>query len=469
MTTQEKSFIDNAESSREDRETGGIRCIRIASKSFTVEYGAHHADNAEKMLVCHDVRYDGESVILFDGTGQMISSHVALLYRGLPEIVNRANGNHVLRLNDSESLVVNPNVLSQLSLVSDYQWYVKNCLMKEINATMFVEWKPLFVPDVSRAERSLGGERDSKKSFVPDLPTKTCAEEYHIIPSIRSPIYTAKRNTVPLVPLLETLMHVNQAWSHMTLCQIACSITGSFRAEFNDMRRLMGFLFEHARPLFAELCRTENTPLHKLHQSDFNVTFEHNQSRPPNLGMIRAVKKMENVVMVPLSSIVDKKTYGDIPWLIANPHEKDIILRKAKFISKPFGFFENSAEYTELEGNILFQNVCVLPEMRIEETEINTESENQTITRIYPAGAILGIVVYDDGTKDTVLRGELFNDASTKEQIILTFLFNAYIEGQLNQTTNCSRILRMLPLYEEQLTVRKTFIDAIQNMLFSST
>jgi len=435
-----------------------------------------------KMSICHDVRYDGESVMLFDGIGQLIGSHRALLFRGAPEIVKRAGGSHVVRLNDSESLVVNPDDVSQLGAVSGYQWYVKNCMMKEINCTMFTSWKPIFIIDPPGITRSIGTQRQDQPSSPENvtLSTKGSMEEYYIVPSIKSPIYAMKRNTVTLVPLLETLVHVNQAWSHMTLCQIACSITGYFKAEFNDMFALMRFLFEHTRDVFAKLCRTENTPLHKLHQSDFNLTFGHNQSKSPNVGMIRVMKRLENVVMVPLSSVVNKKTYGDIPWLITDPHEKDLIMRKAKFISHPFGFFENSVQYTELEGSILFRNVCILPEVIIDENLPPRSSSNDhnsgdtlsspsTVRYIYPAGAMLGIVVYDDGTKDTIFRGQLFDNISTKEQMILTFLFNAYVEGQLNQIMDCSHILRTLPLYEEQLRMRKPFIEAIQRVLFSNT
>jgi len=413
------------------------------------------------MSVCHDVRYDGEFVTLIDGMGQTMSTHTALLFRGVPEVVKKAGGSHVTKLSDSESLVINPREVVQLGEVNAFYWYVKDCIMKDVGCRMFAEWKPIYVPDVPMVWQAgvEGGYR---------LPPKQAPEQYYVVQSIKSPIYAAKRGTTVMVPLLETLVHVNKVWSHMTLCQIACSITGIFRPDFNDKLRLMEFLFEHARPLFADLCRTENVPLHKLHQCDFNVTFEHNQPRSSYVGMIRVMKKLDNVVMIPLSLVVSKRSYGDIPWLIADPHVKEDIMKKAKFISSPFGFFENLVQYTELEGSVLFRNLCILPEVVVEEEALD-ESGSKVSRKVYPPGSMLGIVVYDDGTKDTVFRGELFENISTKEQMILTFLFNAYVEGQLDQVIDCSRILRTLPLYEEQLIVRKPFIDAVQKMLFSIT
>ena len=400
-----------------------------------------------KLTTFHDVRYDGEVIMLFDDAGRLMKNYQAILYRGTPEIVKKSGGLHQKRINDVESLVINPSNLSDLVTAKDYGWYVKDCIMKEIGASIFTDWKIVFV----------AGE----------FPQKTLSDEYYVVSSIKLPMFLANKNSVHLVPLLETLIHIDQKWSGMTLCQIACSIAGRFEVQFNDQLKLMSYLFNRYRDTLVSLCRVENTPLNKLYQSEFNITFQHNHTKLPTISNIRVVKRLENVVMLPLSRLICERTYGNIPWLIASGRDRDDIERKAKFISHPFGFFENAIHYNEMKESVLFKNVCILPQMFIKEPIQNEDGSENSITHTYSVGAIIGIVVFEDGSRDTVLRGELFDNITTKEQLILTFMFNAFVGGHLTESTNCASILRNLKLYEDQINVRRWFIEAIQQILFS--
>jgi hypothetical protein len=87
--------------------------------------------------------------------------------------------------------------------------------------------------------------------------------------------------------------------------------------------------------------------------------------------------------------------------------------------------------------------------------------------RKYPAGSFIGIVRYEDGTTDSILCGEVFDETTTREQIIITFLFDAFISGHLYTELDTSKILRNLKLEGKQLPVRKVFIDKIQSVLLN--
>lgn len=409
-----------------------------------------------KLLICHEVRYDGETISLYDADDNRLVSSKAKLFQGLPEVVKKSGGNHIQILSDVEALVINPRILTHLSPTDGWGWYVRNCMMQELGYIMFTAWKPYYVSDSTFAQRG-----STSLSPTGGSPGSVC----RIVPSIKSTSYIEHCDDIALVPLLETIIQVDQALSGMTLCQIACSVAGRFRAEFNKIERVMEFLFDHFKTLFAELCIKENVPIQRLYQSDFNVTFGHNKHRYPVANRISVVKKLHNVLMIPLSNLVSDKTYGNIPWLISESRERDQLERKAKFIVQPFGFFENTVQYSELQSSILFSNVCILPEITVQ----YEQTAGGHLQETYQAGAVIGIVVYDDESKDTVMRGELFEGTTTREQLILTLMFGAFVDGQLQPGVDYSDLLRNLRLEADQLPVRKEYIRAIQCAFFTGS
>lgn len=409
------------------------------------------------MPICHDARYDGENMSFYDYSGKCILSHRARLFRGLPNVVNESGGKHILEVSDTESIVINPNPTSRLAIAEGKNWYVKNRVMKDLDFVIFTEWIPMYVTDEMYREVVVTNAIPTKERVAACLPAAT-TNVYYIVPSIKSPMYMNHYEEISIVPLLETLIHTEPSWSGLTLSQIACTIEGCFRPEFSDEAILMEILFGHSRDLCANLCRTESVPLHKLYQCDFNVTFEHSLQKIIYEYRITVVKCLKNVVMVPLSRLLHEKAYGNIPWLIKDMSERKSIEEKACFITQDLGFF-NEGQFTGITGSVVFTNVCILPEILVEE-------DDNHLRRLYPAGSMIGVAVYGDKSCDIMMRGELFEEITTREQIILTLMFNAFIDKQLSSTIDCTKFARNIKLDKDQSRVRKSFINAIQNQLF---
>jgi hypothetical protein len=396
-------------------------------------------------------------VYLYDGEGRMLTSKKAKIYRGARNIVGACGGTHLyeIRSNEDDFLVINPKNLSHLSPAHGWQWYVKECMMKELGYTIFTDWTPTFLDSRKCAELSMSD----------GIPEALAVCKFPVVPSINTDLYRMYRDDVPMIPLLETLIHVKQEFSGMTLCQIACSIEGEFKDLFNDETKLMKFLFREHVNLLKELCVEENTPLSELYQCNFNIIFDHNQRNYVDNNHIRVLKNMKNVVMKPLSKIVssDGSTYGNIPWLIASVAKKDEILKKAKFILHPFGFFDETYD----NEDIYFNNVCILPEIAVDIEKKSEDGSVEIVKHVYPSGAMIGITTDEDGRTDTVMRGALFEDTTTREQMILILMFNAYAENSLDEDVDCTRLLRNLKLNEDQLHVRPHLINAIQAKLLA--
>lgn len=391
--------------------------------------------------VCYDARYEGEFVLVYDHEGKIVQSLTASLYKGAPSVVRQSGGSHIQNISEDEAIIINPRNLSQLTSIMDYGWYVKDRVLKDNNLQIHTDWQPLFILD---------------SESVVAIPARKSANEIYVVPSIKSPAYMENRTRLPMVPLLETMICLRIQYKGMPLKQIASQVKGEFDPMFNDTTKLMRFLFEFYREELQELCKTENTPLHKLYQSLFNLTFGHNTPRTISITDIRVKKQLEDVYMVPLSRLFHEKTYGDIPWLIWDRQEKNAIEKKKdSFILHPFGFFKKSGQVTDIEEAIYFQHVIILPEIIAGEKR-------------YPAGSIMGMIIHKDGSEDTLLRGELFEDTTLREQIILSLMYISFIRRTLTPTTDSTNIWRNLSYHEDQITVRKPFIRAIQATLFAT-
>jgi hypothetical protein len=403
----------------------------VGRKMDSVADSEASGDTLGTELVCYDVRYDGECVLVYNSEGRMEQSLPACLYKGAPEVVKKAGGRHVQNLNENEAIVINPKVLTQLTSFIDYGWYVKDRILKENGYRIHTGWKPIFLTDKC------------------SIPSERSADDVYVVPSIKRMAY----GTLAVIPLLETIIHIHQRYNGMTLCQIACTINNGFEPAFNNMKTLMAYLFEAHRAEFIELCLLENIPLHKLYQSTFNLTFGHNIARTLPMNNIKVMKQLEGVYLVPLSRFFHQKTYGDIPWLIWNHREKDEIIKKAKAIIYPLAFFDNKALVAEMKEAVFFQYACILPEIIIDGLS-------------YPAGSIMGVMAHTDGSFDTVLRGELFEGVTLREQIILILMYGSFLRRTLTPTEDCSDVLRNMAFQDDQITVRKPFIKAIQAALF---
>jgi hypothetical protein len=165
------------------------------------------------------------------------------------------------------------------------------------------------------------------------------------------------------------------------------------------------------------------------------------------------MKQLEGVYLVPLSRFFDERTYGDVPWLIWNAHEKKEIEKRAQSIIYPLGFFENKGTIAGMKEAVFFQHACILPEIVVED-------------RTYPAGGIMGVMEYPDGSQDTVLRGELFEGVTLREQMILMLMYASFIRRTLTPGEDCSDVLKNMSFESHQITVRRPFIKAIQASLF---
>jgi hypothetical protein len=393
------------------------------------------SESVTQMKICYDARHDGENILIYDWQGNITSTIRARLYRGLPEIVKKSEGEHIYLLPGSDqAIVINPKNLNSLSPVTDVGWYVKDKILKSNNYRIHTKWEPFFLPADSW-----------------ELPTATTNSIY-VVPSMKSLVYTSNEQTSHLVPLLETIIHIEPFYFGMSLCQIACALNERFQSDFNNNLYLMNYLFNFFKSKFEELCIVENIPLYKLHECSFNVTFLHNLSPRIPSSNIRAIKLLEKVYLISLSRLFSEKTYGNVPWLVWDEHEKKDLEKKAKAIVHPLAFFDSKTLLSEYKESIFFHHACIFPEITVDQTT-------------YPAGAIIGIIEYPNRSQDTIFRGELFDGITLREQMTLILMYAAFVKRALNTSDECTDVLRNMAFEPHQMTVRKSFITAIHTAL----
>jgi hypothetical protein len=381
-----------------------------------------------KPEIYFDVKFDGEDVLLYDRYGKQCKSIPSKIYKGLPEIIKRSKSSHTREITESEHIAVNPIDLTRLTSTSMYSWFAKYSIMKERGYSINTNWDVKYVTSPTEPEED--------KSIL------------YIVPSTKSPYF---KNG--MMPLLETIIHVHQYFWGLTLKQIATYINKEFKPSFLDEFNLMKYVFENFRKELAELCVTESTPITKLYQSDFNVTFDHDYEKEIPISTIRSIKHLKETVVGCLSSIFDKRTYGNIPWTITSPSRKDEIQRNAKFLCMPLIFMKSTGA-EDIPDTLFYQHITIFPEVILGGRE-------------YAAGSTIGVVLFPDGTPDIVMRGELFDDTSAREQIILIFMYDKFITGDLNASDKYYTGFRCTELNEKQRTVRKELIEYIQDSLLT--
>jgi hypothetical protein len=379
--------------------------------------------------IFYDVKFDGESLIFFDRTNKVAGSIPANIYKGLPEIVKRSGSKHTRHYSESESIVVNPTTTTRLTSTTLFGWYAKHSIMTEYGLTINTNWDVHYVSEPT--------------DMVEDR------QVIYVVASTKSPLYKQG-----MVPLLDTLIHIRQHYWGLTLKQIATYIKGEFDHKFLQQEYLLRYLFEIYREEMRVLCRVENTPITKLYQCDFNVTFDHDFEKENPMSTVRCIKHLKEVILIAVSSIFHDKTYGNIPWTMSAADRKLALQRDAKFLCMPLVYLKDSGEAEDIPDGIYYQDISIFPEVTL-------------LGRDYTAGSSIGIVKYNDGTQDVVMRGELFDDTSVREQMIIMLMYDRYIQGDLAPSTRFDKGYRNIELSEQERKVRKELIEYIQDTLLT--
>jgi hypothetical protein len=375
--------------------------------------------------VVHDVKYNDEAVTTYDWQGRPIDTFQTLVYKGKPEIVKQAGSLHTRALNEYETIAINPKNLRGLLATVHYGWFCKVSVLKENNIVINTNWEPVYITG--------------------DTPVTMTTKTVRIVSSVKSSHY---KPGLCMVPLLETLVHMRQWFNGMTLHQIASHVFGQADPAFSIEASLMDFLFRRFEDEFKELCLVEYTPIHRLFQCDFNMTFNHNVEKENLSSTLRIVKHMKNVTVLPVSRLFSEKTYGNIPWTIGDSRKKEAIQKQAMLIAMPLAYMECSVSLNEMPFSIHYQDVTVFPNSH--------------------HGSVSSIGIVNIGKdQDVFMRGELFEDTSVREQLIIMLMYKKHLDKDLKPGTNYVDGLRYISFSEKERVVRPELINYIRDTLLT--
>jgi hypothetical protein len=152
---------------------------------------------------------------------------------------------------------------------------------------------------------------------------------------------------------------------------------------------------------------------------------------------------LESVYLFVKSSLMSAENYGDIAWFKGTQAERELYSNPERV--KVFnGVFAIAGENTKLNiksDKIYYERLVILPKMDIDGIH-------------YEYGNMIG--VFKTGQID--FRGVVFDDLSPREEVILCFLFNEYINDALESN------LKVLDLFKRTTVPGVCRIGLIENI-----
>ena len=390
-------------------------------------------------MTAYDIRYDGNVVRFFDkylSEFEQTSLTVQCIRADLSEVVD---GFNKLALKNGMLLVYDSTIRGSDQSAS-YTWYVLSSALIKAKIKMNIDWTPAYIwLDALKKEQLINGiTGDTNLIVVPDLTTA-----FHIRKK-------AEYKNLLILPLLETITNIFPIYTGLTLDRLACRLMGAFDEEWMDKPgRVMCVLFAKFVNKFNEISTKEACPFSELHSCLFRNTFRQSISEKPPLDKTAvsfySTKPNERVIMTVRSSLFSDEDYGDIAWSLTSEKEKEML----RMTDKPRnwnGVFVILPADTRLRIRgelIVYQRLVIFPRMVIGQ-------------QIYEYGSMIGLIpgVCVD------FRGPLFENMSQREETIIRFLFDRFINGcPTLANIKAIEIHRMERLYG---ICRAEFINKIQ-------
>jgi hypothetical protein len=382
----------------------------------------------------YDVKYDGENLIVLDRHLSTIDTFRATIYKGLPEVVEASGTEWVRKIHIDEAICVNPGNTNRLVRSNMFSWFAKSCILEKQGYEMNTDWEFIYV--------------DKKTVEKEDIDVDMGV--IYVVTNSKSPYYAGMSDKNTLL-LTETIIHLHQEFHGMSLRQIASYINGGFDVRFLNTPYLMDFIISEFIDEMKELCIAENTPITKLYECDFNNTFDYPFERKNDAININVIKHMTDIYLMPISCFFSDKTYGNIPWIISDPFIRDRIRSEASLVANPLIYISNN------DGRfpaVYYNYISVFPSLQLN-------------GKTYAPGSSIGTVLYADGSSDTFMRGELFEEISAREQFILVMMYDKFIAKELSHDDKCADMFRYFELNEREYRVRPDFIKLIQEQLLT--
>lgn len=263
-------------------------------------------------------------------------------------------------------------------------------------------------------KRKLTIETDWKIVHLETPDFTNCENSYIICESIETfPDFERHSLNRPIIPILDTILHIHKEFYCCTLEQIATIINKCYSEKFADKNYLIDFVFNYFKDELVEICKKEICPIHKIYQCNFYYTFEHSRTIPdiPIHSTISEPLRFMEVCVRPRSCVVtgSSKSYGDIPFTL-------------KPITGNFSIF----------GPLMIQPLIKCQRKGRGERD----DEHYHCLDIYPGLEFegvyyppfyMGFKYIEDDKRDFVCRGKIFDDMSVRELLILRDNYNGRI------------------------------------------
>lgn len=218
----------------------------------------------------------------------------------------------------------------------------------------------------------------------------------------------------PIIPLLDTILHIHKEFYCCTLEQIAIMINRGYSENFANKKFLMNFVFDSFKDELIQICKDETVPIHKIHMCNFYYTFKHSKEIPEKsfYPAISQGRRFIDVCVKPRSYVDGQmKSYGDIPYLKSHQKEDGV-----SFCFGPLMIRERSKctnTYTHANDDEHYYCLDIFPGVEFEGVK-------------YPP-FYMGFKYIEDDTRDFICRGKIFDDLSVREQLILRDNYNGKI------------------------------------------
>jgi hypothetical protein len=402
-------------------------------------------------MTAFDVRYDGNVVRFYDkhlNEFEQTSLTVQCIRSDLSEIVD---GFNKLPLRNGMLLVSDSTIRSPDQSAS-YGWYVLSSALIKTKIKMNTDWNPAYLW-IETSKKKVTGDTSESNNEERMINGITGDTNLIVVPDLITAFHIRKKmeyRNFLILPLLETIANIFPIYTGLTLSRLVARILGGYDEEWMDKPgRVMCVLFGKFVNKFNEISTKEACPFSELHSCLFRNTFKQSiPERPPldKTGVsFYCTKPNERVIMTVKSSLFSSEDYGDIAWSLATDAERASLAPKDK-VRHWNGIFIILPEDTRIQPkgeSITYQRLVVFPRMEIGQ-------------QIYEYGSMMGLTL----GMGLDYRGPLFEDMSPREEMIIQFLFDKFINGSPSlPMINAIELFRMTPIPGK---CRPDFIEKIK-------
>lgn len=400
-------------------------------------------------MTFYDYKFDGKSVSFYNLEGEVISETRATMRSIDYEKRERLTDNREITEICIDSVQRKVGVLhyegqtpgQQKFIVANtienpflFVFYTIKAIAKYKNLEPEINWNPIFL---------IGDEEPGDRHGVFICES---LEKYPLCFDIKNKKY--------IVPLLDTITHIHKEYFCCTLEQIAIRIHGCYDEKFFNKKELMSYLFNHFKEEFKKICIDECIPIQKIHTCVFNFTFSHcfetmDVSEEINSAGVTSISDPSiSFYLRPISvTKTDKRSYANVLRKVQPDKEVRYFDFGPLTVTKT-----NIINYNDLSNSL--------------EAYYSLDFFNDVkIGGVSYKPFYIGLKYDKDSKVDFVFRGEIFNDFTLKEQLVLREIYiTKFIEG-LEIPTDSYNYYREMRIPSHENTVRDQLIFGLGNII----